>query len=345
MKSGKKKLIKRFDIVLKDLFFASLPKFMKLAGVSIKGKIRKLPEELRFYKTIRSDIIVETKDMIVHIEIQKENKEGIPERMLFYFLAIKNMMGKEVEEGRRKKEKKIFQVVIWVGKGSPPPSEFRRDNLTYHKYKVIDMNKISLDFFLRSRNPKDILLAVISGKNKGKREVVREVVEKLRKVVKDEKKFIKYSEILSELSYLYGFEIDEEVFPNMEKIYIDLRKTGLYKLVFEEGVKKGIEKGRAEGIKEGEIKGVLKGERKGKIEGLKEAILLDVQIKFGKSKVGLVRKKIEDIDSIEKLRVLKSEVLRANSLEEFLKSIQKLTWNSHSKSAKSNSKDQKRRRE
>jgi len=109
-KIRKRKLIKRFDIVLKDLFFASLPKFLKLAGLEIKGKIKKLPEELRFYKTLRSDIVIETKDVIVHIEIQKENKEEIPERMLLYFLAIKNMMRKEVEEGRRKKEKKISKL-------------------------------------------------------------------------------------------------------------------------------------------------------------------------------------------------------------------------------------------
>jgi len=339
-KTIKRKLIKRFDIILKDLFFASIGKLLKLVGLEIKGKIKKLPEELRFYKTLRSDIIIETKDVIVHIEIQKENKEEIPERMLLYFLALKNMMRKEIEEGRRKREKKIFQIVIWVGKGSPPPSEYKENDTLIHKYKVIDMNKINPDFFLRSRNPNDILLAVISGKKKGKREVVREVVEKLRKVVKDKKKFIKYSETLSDLSYLYDFKIDEEVFKDMEKIYIDLRKTGLYKFLFE----KGVEKGRAEGIKEGEIKGLLKGERKGKIEGLKEAILLGVEIKFGKNKVGLVRRKIEGINSIEKLKVIKSEVLKASSLEEFLKSIQKLIRNSNNKSIKLNSKRKARKR-
>jgi len=230
------------------------------------------------------------------------------------------MMRKEVEEGRRKKEKEIFQVVIWVGKGSPPPSEYKEDDTLIHKYKVIDMNKISPDFFLSSKNPKDILLAVISGKKKGKPEVVREVIEKLRKVVKDKKKFIKYSETLSELSYLYGFKIEEEVFTDMEKIYIDIRKTPLYKFL----LKKVAEKG--------------------KVEGLKEAILFGVQIKFGEDKVGLVRKKIEDIDSIGKLRVIKAEVLKANSWLDFLRSIQRVTQNSNGKSSKSNSKMSLKRR-
>jgi predicted transposase YdaD len=113
---------------------------------------------------------------------------------------------------------------------------------------------------------------------------------------------------------------------DMEKIYIDIRKTPLYKFVFKKGVEKGIEKGKIEGKIEG------------RIEGLKEAILLDVQIRFGKNKVALVKKKIEDIDSMEKLRVIKSEVLKAHSWQDFLRSIQKSIQSSNGKPAKSNSK-------
>jgi len=119
------------------------------------------------------------------------------------------------------------------------------------------------------------------------------------------------------LGELYDFEVEEV--EGMEKIYIDIRKLRSYKLGFEEG----------------EIKGLLKGERKGRIEGLKEAILLGVQIKFGRDKVDFVRKRIKEIDSIRVLRRIKGEVLKSNSWRDFLRSIE----NSNHKEKNQNSKN------
>jgi predicted transposase YdaD len=73
---------------------------------------------------------------------------------------------------------------------------------------------------------------------------------------------------------LFDVEIKIEPMP----IQIDIRKTLFYKW------------------------GEKEGEKRGKQEGLKEAILLDVQIKFGKSKVKEIKTILEKVDDVNHLK-------------------------------------------
>jgi len=75
----------------------------------------------------------------------------------------------------------------------------------------------------------------------------------------------KYSETISEIKL------------KPMPIQVDIRKTFLYKWGKEEGLK--------EGLKEGEQRGIEKGKQEGLKEGLRKAILLDIEAKFGISKV------------------------------------------------------------
>ena len=82
----------------------------------------------------------------------------------------------------------------------------------------------------------------------------------------------KFRQIYQELKFkkqnLAGsFDVEIKVKPM--PIEVDIRKTFLYRW----------------GEKEGEKRGFKKGKQEGKQEGLKEAILLGVQIKFGRSKI------------------------------------------------------------
>jgi predicted transposase YdaD len=56
-------------------------------------------------------------------------------------------------------------------------------------------------------------------------------------------------------------------------IQIDIRKAPFYKW------------GREESLKEGEKRGIVKGLKEGLIKGLRKAILLDIKLKFGGSKI------------------------------------------------------------
>jgi hypothetical protein len=69
-------------------------------------------------------------------------------------------------------------------------------------------------------------------------------------------------------------------------------------------------------------------------EGLKEAILLDVQLKFSSSKAKLIKNLLEKIDDINLLKKIKKEVIRAETWEDFLRAVK----NSNSKNKDSKSK-------
>jgi len=90
-----------------------------------------------------------------------------------------------------------------------------------------------------------------------------------------------------------------------------------FKRGIKEGIKKGIEKGIEKGREEGIKKGIEKGRKEGEIKGLRSAILLGVQVKFGSSKVRLIRNKVEEIDDIRKLKFLNEKIFKAERWEDF----------------------------
>ncbi|MCS7213391.1 MAG: hypothetical protein NZ927_04130 [Candidatus Calescibacterium sp.] len=114
-------------------------------------------------------------------------------------------------------------------------------------------------------------------------------------------------------------------------IDIDITKTWLYQEGMQEGIqkgrKKGIQEGRKEGIREGIRKGIKQGIIEGMKKGLKEAILSVIKVKFGKTPSS-IRKVIMHTDDIDKLRLMKKEILRSKTLREFEKRIRSMNHNS-----------------
>jgi predicted transposase YdaD len=103
-------------------------------------------------------------------------------------------------------------------------------------------------------------------------------------------------------------------------IQVDIRKTFLYKW------------GKEEGLKEEEQRGIEKGKQEGLKEGLRKAILLDIESKFGISKLRQIKRLLDKMNEIDKLEKVKKELIRAKTWEDFVKSIK----NSNSKSKDSN---------
>jgi predicted transposase YdaD len=95
------------------------------------------------------------------------------------------------------------------------------------------------------------------------------------------------------------FEIISEIKVKPMPIEVDIRKTFLYKWGKEEGLKEGKQEGRQ--------------------EGLKEAILLGVQIKFGKSKMKEVKTLLEKVDDVNRLKKIKRKIIEAKSWDDFIK--------------------------
>jgi hypothetical protein len=215
--------------------------------------------------------------------------------MLIYSIGIEEKFGQ-----------KPVQIVLFVGKGNPPPSTFM-DEFTIHKFIVLDMKKIDPDEFLRSEKPEEVIIGILAGKFNEKPKIIEKVKERIVEIVKNEERMIKYIDSISFLAGLFDIEIKVKPMP----IQVDIRKTFLYKWGKEEGLKEG----KREGLKEGEERGIKKGKR----EGLKEAILLAVQLKFGKSKIKEVKTLLEKMDDLNCLKKIKRKIIDVKTWDDFIK--------------------------
>jgi predicted transposase YdaD len=287
-----KKELRRFDLVLKEIFSRAIEKIISIAtGEKIEEKLEDVNRELKLLKSLRPDMLFKAGDKIFHIEIQAQQDKTLPKRMLIYSVVIEEKFGKEP-----------IQIVLFVGKGNPPPSYFKSEFKTL-KFRVVDFKRIDPDEFLKSDKPEEVVLGVLAGKYRKKPEVFKKVIRKISKIIKNKKELLKYMEDISFLGSLFDVEIKAEPMP----IQIDIRKTLFYKWGEREGEKRGLEKGLKEG------------EKRGKQEGLKEAILLDVQIKFGKSKVKEIKTILEKVDDVNHLKKIKRKIIEAKTWDDFVK--------------------------
>jgi hypothetical protein len=195
----------------------------------------------------------------------------LPERMLIYSLAIKEKFGQ-----------KPIQIILFVGKGNPPPSFFR-DEFTIHKFIVLDMKKIDPDEFIKSDKPEEVIVGILAGKFKDKPKIIERVKKRIVEIVKNEKEIAKYIDSISFLAGLFDVKIEVKPMP----IQVDIRKTFLYKW--------------------------------GKQEGLKEGILGIIQVKFGSQKAKQIKTILDKIDDIKRLEKIKTELIRAKTWEDFIK--------------------------
>jgi len=285
-----KKELKRFDAILKEVFSEAIGTIYYLAiGKKIGKKVKVISAEISLVKTFRPDILVEADGEIIQVEIQAQQDKNLPHRMFRYYYAISE-----------KYKKEPTQIVLFVGKGKPPPSEFKTSKLTL-KYEVLDMKKIDPDVFIKSEKPAEVILGILAGKFKDKLKIIRKVKKRIVEIVKEEKEIAKYIDSISFLAGLFDVKIGVKPMP----IEVDIRKTFLYKWGEKEGKKRGIEKGKQEGLK----------------EGLKKAILVDIEEKFGISKTKRIKKLLDKINEINILEKIKREAIKAKTWEDFVRSI------------------------
>ena len=291
-----KRELRRFDIVLKEIFSRAVGKIISIAtGEKIKEKLEDINRELKLLKSLRPDMLFKAGEKIFHIEIQAQQDKTLPKRMLLYSVGIEEKFGKEP-----------VQIVLFVGKGNPPPSYFKSE-FKFLKFRVVDWKKIDPDEFLRSDKPEEVVLGILAGKYKEKPEVFSKAIRKISEIIKNKKELLKYMEEISFLGSLFDVEIKAEPMP----IQIDIRKTLFYKWGEKEGERRGIVKGKQEGLKEG-ISGII-------------------QVKFGSQKAKLIKKLLDKIDNINHLKAIKKKAIETKTWEDFVKFLK----NSNSKNKNS----------
>jgi predicted transposase YdaD len=270
-----KKELKRFDPILKEIFSKAAGKLISIAiGEKIKEKLEDITTEIEFVKSLRPDLLFRAREKIFHIEIQVQTYKNLPERMLIYSFAINEKFGQ-----------KPVQIILFAGKGKPPPSFFR-DEFTIHKFIVLDMKKIDPDEFIKSDKPEEVIVGILAGKFKDKPKIIERVKKRIVEIVKNEKEIAKYIDSISFLAGLFDVKIEVKPMP----IQVDIRKTFLYKW--------------------------------GKQEGLKEGISGIIQVKFGSQRAKQIGKILDKIDDIKRLEKIKTEAIRAKTWEDFIKFIQ-----------------------
>jgi len=163
-----KKELKRFDPILKEIFSKAAGKLISIAtGEKINQELEDLTSEIEFVKSLRPDMVFRAGKKIFHIEIQVQPDKDLPERMLLYSLAIKEKFGQ-----------KPVQIILFVGKGNPPPPFFK-DEFTIHKFIVLDMKKIDPDVFIKSEKPEEVIVGILAGKFKEKPQIIEKVKERI----------------------------------------------------------------------------------------------------------------------------------------------------------------------
>jgi predicted transposase YdaD len=307
-KAIKRKELRRFDTILKEIFSEAIGTIYYLAiGRKIGKKVKVISAEISLVKTFRPDILIEADGEIIQVEIQAQQDKTLPRRMFRYYYAI-----------LEKYKKEPTQIVLFVGRGNPPPAEYKTPKLTL-KYEVLDMKKINPDVFIKSRKPGEVIVGILAGKFKDKPKIIKKVKKRIVEILKSEEKIIKYIDSISFLAGLFDIEIKVKPMP----IQVDIKKTFLYKWGKEEGLKEGEQRGLVKGEKRGIVKGLKEGEKRGLVKGLKEglkkAILLDIQLKFGGPKAKQVKNLLDKINDINRLEKIKKEVIRAETWEDFSK--------------------------
>jgi uncharacterized protein YuzE len=180
------KELKRFDPILKEIFSEAIGTIYYLAtGKKIGKKVKVISAEIRLVKTFRPDILIEADGEIIQVEIQAQQDKTLPRRMFRYYYAI-----------AEKYKKEPTQIVLFVGKGNPPPSEYKTPKLTL-KYEVLDMKKIDPDVFIKSKKPGEVIVGILAGKFKDKPEIIKKVKKRIVEILKNEEKIIKYIDSIS----------------------------------------------------------------------------------------------------------------------------------------------------
>ncbi len=171
-------------------------------------------------------------------------------------------------------------------------SNIDEDNTT-HSYTIIDMRTVDCAKFLYADRPEEVIISILCDyKGRDVRMFIREILERIRELVKEEtlqSKYIRQLEILSNLRDLQDY-VGEEV-DKMAFIF-DLTKDYRFR----------------------------QGREEGREEGLKEGIELALEVKFGFDSLELIET-IKAIKDIQQLENIKDIIKNTNTVAEFIQKI------------------------
>ena len=208
-----------------------------------KGLTVLSPTELSL-EPIRADslIMLQSADVVLHLEFQTVADSKIPFRMADYRLRVY----------RRYPNKDMRQVVVYLketGSDLVQENTFSISGMR-HEFEIIRLWEQPTTDFLKF--PGLLPLAVL-GRSDNRTQTLREISSVISRIEDSRQQ----SNVAAATSILAGLVLEKEVIRSVLSEEI-MRESVIYQDIKAQGIKEGEAKGRAEGIKEGEVSLVLR---------------------------------------------------------------------------------------
>lgn len=168
---------------------------------------------------------VELQDFILHLEFQSTNDSEMPLRTAVYNYMTQYAYKIEV-----------MSVVVYLGKERMNMKNTLSSNGSVFTFKLVDIRDMDPALFLESRNPKELILAVLAGSDEKKRKlIIKQIIDKLPLLTKTESRLTELLVQLEIISLLRGKNIQQFVIKQKEimPIIIDIRQD----LRYQQGIK------------------------------------------------------------------------------------------------------------
>lgn len=235
----------QYDKILHENIEAALPGLVeKVLGIHVI-RSEALSDSIQHTKERKPDVLKKVTDdkgktFVLQIEFQTSNDGKMIYRMAEYFIML-----------RRKYGMSIRQYVIYIGESKMRMADrLEVDRLTF-SYDIIDISNVNYNLFLASRDPEEILFALLGNFGKdGAERAVSNIVEAIVLNADGALALERFKNQFRILTQLRNLAIDKNV-RNMEPVasFFKMEKDIFYQIGKEEGLEKGLEKGKTEIIK------------------------------------------------------------------------------------------------
>ena len=251
---------------------------------------------------IRADsvILLESAEVIVHLEFQTKTDDTMAYRMANYYLRL---YGKYPI-------KDIHQTVIYLRETKSSlvhQSSFNTKKLN-HEFNVIRLWEQPTEIFQQYQG---LLPLAVLTKTGDRTETLREVAQLINNI--DDRKV--KSNVAAATAIISGLALDHEVIQRLLRSEI-MEESVVYQEILREGLAKGkaegLAKGKAEGLAKGKAEGLAKGKADGKVEATNQIAINMLRSNMSQDLVaqltGLTLKQIQKLQkiSIKKPRTKKS---------------------------------------
>ena len=235
----------QYDKILHENIEAALPGLVeKVLGIHVI-RSEALSDSIQHTKERKPEVLKKVTDdwgrtFILQIEFQSSNDRAMAYRMAEYLIMLS-----------RKHKMAVQQYVIYIGEAKMRmTNKLKLKRLTF-SYDIIDISNVDYNVFLASKDPEEILFALLGDFGKdGTKRALDNILEAIILNARGALALERFKNQFRILAQLRNLAIDKNV-SNMEPVasFFKMEKDIFYRIGEEKGLEKGLEKGKTEVIK------------------------------------------------------------------------------------------------